>query len=112
MSEADYCDCDYDDGEPMEFSTTTFPKARKRYCCDECGGPIFVSETYKRLVGKCEGDLMMFRECSLCSELRQWAKISMPCFCAWLIGTLHERVRAMVKDVAPKTPGFFRELSL
>ena len=33
----------------------------------------------------------------------------MPCFCAHRIGELHERVRDMVRDVAPEVPGFFME---
>lgn len=109
MSEADYCDCDYSDAEPMEFTSVRHPKARKQHTCEECSGPIFKGETYKRMAGKCDGEFMTFAECSLCGELREWAEISMPCFCAWEIGTLHERVQAMVKDVAPKTPGFFME---
>ena len=108
MSDADYCDCDYD--YPPEWWKTTYVKAaRKQYRCDECFGPINIGESYKRSVGVFEGEFMSFQECALCGELREWAVISMPCFCAYEIGSLHERVQRMVRDVAAKTPGFFME---
>jgi hypothetical protein len=106
MAEEDYCDCDSYDAEPPEFCDITYPKAKKPHKCDECRGPIFVGEKYRRLAGKWEGEFMVLRECTACSELRQWAEISKPCFCAYEIGTLHERVKIMVADIAPIVEGF------
>lgn len=109
MSDAEYCDCDIDDDPPSFWAVNRVKRARKPHKCDECHGPINIGEGYRRSIGVWEGDFLSFEECFLCEELREWAVISMPCFCAYEIGTLHERVRAMVKDVAPKTPGFFME---
>ena len=105
-----YCDCDYFDYDAPDFcEVTTVKAARKRHKCCECRGPILVGEKYERTVGRWKGELRTFRECRLCLELRQWATISMPCFCSFTFGELHECVREMVKDVAPMTPGFFFE---
>ena len=108
MSDVDYCECDYD-GDAPEFCNVAFVRARKEHRCYECSGKIAPGEKYRRVVGKWNGDLETYRECGLCNELRQWAEISVPCFCANTFGTLHERVRAMVADVSPKIPGFFME---
>jgi len=104
-----YCDCDYDDCDRPAFCEQFMVKsARKQHRCVECDGPILVGESYWKTVGKWD-DLQTFRECVLCLDLRQWAEISMPCFCSYIFGELHERVRDMVTDVAPKVPGFFME---
>jgi hypothetical protein len=106
MTEEDYCDCDSYDAASPEFCNITYPKAKKPHRCDECHGPIFVGEKYRRLAGKWEGEFMVLCECPACSELRQWAEISKPCFCAYEIGSLHERVKLMVADIAPIVEGF------
>jgi hypothetical protein len=108
MSKADYCECDYD-GDSPEFYNLAVVKARKTHHCYECDNKITPGEQYTRRTGKWNGDVETYRECRLCSELREWAEISVPCFCANVFGTLHERVRAMVEDAAPKIPGFFME---
>ena len=74
MSDAEYCDCDYSDAEPPEFCNVDRVKARKQFKCDECSGPILAGESYQRIVGKWEGDLRTFRECSPCLEIRRWAE--------------------------------------
>lgn len=43
-----WCACDYDDGEPVEISRSSDPRARKLYTCDDCGGPITPGEVYHR----------------------------------------------------------------
>ena len=109
MNEEAYCDCDSGDANPPEFCEVSSPKAAKSHTCDECGGTIFKGETYRRTAGKWEGEFITFRECCACSELREWATISKPCFCAFEIGSLHKRVKLMVADVAPLVEGFMDE---
>jgi hypothetical protein len=103
-----YCECNYDYDRP-EFFSQTIVDARKLHKCDECLGPIHKSERYQRSTGKWDGRVETYRECGSCMELRQWAKISMPCFCCNIFGELHETVLEMVRDVSPKVPGFFFE---
>lgn len=103
-----YCDCDWDYDQPSFYRETLIAASRKQYRCDECRGPILKGEQYKQVVGKWEGDLDTFRTCQPCIELKQWAEISVPCFCA-SIGELHERAREMVDDLWPTIPGFLFE---
>lgn len=104
-----YCDCD-SDGIAAEFHRMWIVKrSRKEHRCDECYGPIFIGETYERQVGKWEGYLFDHNECATCQEIRQWAMISMPCFCAYEHGTLIERVEEMVGDVERDVEGFREE---
>ena len=104
-----YCECDYDYDPPEFFDRHTVKRARKTFKCDECHGPIKPGESYERKVGKWDGDFDVYRECALCLEMRQWAKISVPCFCCNIFGELHERIRYMVDDVKDTVPGFVVE---
>lgn len=105
-----YCDCDYGDGESAEFHTVAIVKrSRKKHRCGECHGPIFIGESYRRTSAKFEGAMWVHCECETCQEIRQWAEISMPCFCAIEWGSLIERTQEMVNDVAPKVDGFIFE---
>ena len=103
-----YCECDYDYDRP-DFYDETIVRARKPHHCYECSGLISKGDKYKRRSGKWDGRVQTYAECERCMELREWATISMPCFCANVFGTLHENAWEMVRDVAPKTPGFFFE---
>jgi hypothetical protein len=100
-----YCDCDYD---PPTFCEITRPKARKVHRCDECFGPIAAGEHYENVAGLWDGELQTFKTCPLCLELRDWAKISMPCFCT-AYTELHETVREMVGDIRSTVPGIVME---
>ena len=101
------CYCDY---EPPEWMTVRNVKAaRKPHKCYECSAPIFIGEPYEYTSGKWEGYHDTFHVCTRCVELRQWATISVPCFC-WAYGNLHDDVREMVSQVIGDTPpGFFME---
>jgi hypothetical protein len=99
-----YCECDYDDDRP-EFFSEMVVRARKQHRCTECFGPIFSGETYKRRSGKWDGEFRDYPECYLCMELREWATVSMPCFCANTFETLHEKAREMVDDIKRDVPG-------
>jgi hypothetical protein len=101
----DACYCDYD---PPTFCTIKTVKGRKEHKCDECRGPIAVGEQHEYVSGKWDGDLQWFRTCPLCLELRQWALISVPCFC-FGYSNLHQDVIDMVQEVAPGVPGFVFE---
>lgn len=100
------CYCDYD--APTWCSVVNVKAARKPHKCYECRAPIFAGEPYEYTSGLWDGDLGIFHVCLRCVELREWAKISVPCFC-WGYGDLHENIRDMVQEIAPKVPGFFME---
>lgn len=99
----DACSCDYD---PPEFCHNEVRKARKPHKCYECRVTIEPGERYEHTRGKWEGDISTFDTCALCLELRQWAKISVPCFC-WYYGDLHENIRDMVTEVRSDVPQGF-----
>lgn len=101
-----YCECDYD--PPTFCNIRNVKAARTAHKCYECRAPIFVGEPYEYTSGLWDGDHSDFHVCTRCVELRQWATISVPCFC-WGYGDLHENVREMVQEVAPTVPGFFME---
>ncbi len=101
------CFCDYD--SPEWHDSHTVKAARKPHKCYECGAPIFVGESYEYTAGKWDGCVSFFHICTRCVELRQWATISVPCFC-WAYGNLHDDVHEMVRAVIRDTPpGFFME---
>jgi hypothetical protein len=104
-----YCDCDYDYDAPSFCKVETVKRSRKQHVCCECSGPIFVGESYEHITGVWDGALKVYRECAPCREMRRWAEISMPCFCSYTFGELHERIREMVKDVRRSVPGFYFE---
>ena len=99
------CYCDYD--APSWVTIRDVKAARKPHKCVECHAPIFKGESYEYVSGKWEEHLD-FHICKRCVELREWAAISVPCFC-WAYGDLHDNVRDMVQEVAPTVPGFFME---
>ena len=101
----DYCHCDY---TMPEFCNIVTRKARKAHKCFECRATINPGETYEYTSGKWDGEVDDFRTCALCAELREWARISVPCFC-WGYGHLHENVRDMVEEVYRGVPGFILE---
>lgn len=101
------CYCDYE--QPEWCNTHTVKSARKPHVCCECFAPIFAGEPYEYTAGKWEGYLSFHHICLRCVELRQWATISVPCFC-WAYGNLHDDVKEMVSQVIRDTPpGFFME---
>lgn len=102
-----YCDCDYSSYDAPEFcSVNIIKRSKKEHRCDECWGPVFIGESYERQAGKFDGTFVSHNECETCLEIRQWAEISMPCFCAYEWGSLLERVVEMVADVEREVEGF------
>lgn len=100
------CYCDYD--PPTWISIRNVKAARKPHKCDECDAPILVGEPYEYTSGKWDYH-DTFHICMRCVELRQWATISVPCFC-WAYGNLHNDVHEMVREVVHDAPaGFFME---
>lgn len=100
------CSCDYD---PAEFYRSVDVKsARKEFRCDECGHPIRPRDSYERVTAKWDGGIATFITCKHCVELRNWAKISVPCFC-WAHGSLLDDIKDMVEQVRHDVPGFFFE---
>lgn len=102
----DACYCDYD---PPEFCSISTSTARKQHRCYECYGPIEPGEKYESTSGKWDGCFTTFKTCALCAELKEWAQISVPCFC-WTYGDLLENVRDLVSEArADCPPGFVME---
>lgn len=97
------CSCD---GDGPEFHHSETRRARKSHKCYECRSTIDPGEQYEHVRGKWEGEVYTFKTCALCCELRQWARISVPCFC-FSYGDLHENVREMVEGVRPDAPRGF-----
>lgn len=99
----DSCSCDYD---MPAFCQVETRKARKPHKCWECRAAIDPGEVYEHVRGKWDGDIWTFKTCALCLELRQWARISVPCFC-FSYGDLHENIRDMVDEVHRDVPRGF-----
>ena len=99
------CYCDYD---PPEFITCRVQIARKIHVCEECGGKIVPGATYEYVAGRWDGHFDTFKTCHHCLSLREWAGISVPCFC-WSFGNLLQNIRDMVDEVKYEVPGFFFE---
>ncbi len=86
------CWCDYD---PPEFSSRSYPKARKQHRCEECGKPINPGEQYECVAGKWDGYFSTFNTCPRCVDLRRWVTNSIPCFC-WAHGNMLDDAREAV----------------
>lgn len=100
------CYCDYD--PPTWITIRNIKAACKQHRCDECRALILIGQPYEYTCGKWEDLVDVYHTCFLCVELREWARISVPCFC-WSYGNLHGDVKDMVNEVAPELPGFFME---
>jgi hypothetical protein len=59
---------DYDGDMPAFFDQRTV-RARKRHICNECMQPIEAGTSYRRVVGKWEGEIDTFRFCGPCVEI-------------------------------------------
>lgn len=94
------CSCD---AEMPEFHGASVRTARKPHKCYECSCPIQPGEKYEYTFGKWEGDISIFKTCLHCVELRDWAKISVPCFC-WVYGDIHENIRDLVSEACKDMP--------
>jgi len=100
------CYCDYD--PPSIYSQRIIKRARKQSECCECGVKININDSYEYTFGVWEGYANSFKTCLRCVELREWAKISVPCFC-WYHGDMLSDVWEMVNEVRHDVPGFFFE---
>lgn len=101
-------DCYRDHGQPTWIRVAKVKKARRPHRCPECGARIPAGAPYEYVSGVWEGYFSDFHTCALCKELRDWATISVPCFC-WAYGELLSDVREMVGETAPDVPGMFFE---
>ena len=61
-----------DEGEYPEFFFETFPKARKKYTCCECGEMILPGSIYQRCYGKWDGHVDTFKTCMACYNIRKY----------------------------------------
>lgn len=97
----DACSCD--DFDQPEFMGTVMRTARKQSRCYECRCPILPGERYENTFGKWNGECSNFKTCALCVEVRDWARISVPCFC-WIYGDILENVRDLVSEARRDMP--------
>lgn len=100
------CYCAYD--SPETYHARIVARARKPRTCPECGEAIAVGDRYEYVWGIWEGRADTQITCADCLSLRQWAVISVPCFC-WAHGNLLDDIRTMVDEVRADVPGFFFE---
>ena len=107
MDRMSYCDCDIDD--PPEFYDEGTRRARKIHRCCECGGPIPVGTVHRYMTGKWDDRVETYRECPMCTEVRDWARISLDCFCSNIFGELHSDVMEMLSDLGDLVPGWRME---
>lgn len=109
MSAIDFYECYCDCGEPATvYSERTVKKAKKVHQCCECSSSILPGESYKSIFGIWDNMMDHFKVCQRCLELKDWAKISVPCFC-YCNGELHNAVEDMVDQVRHHVPGFYFE---
>lgn len=55
--------CECYDAVPFDILKSVARKARKSWCCYECGKFINPGDQYHYLAGKCEGELVVHRTC-------------------------------------------------
>ena len=95
------CECWHD--SVAEFMTQRIKTALKQHGCYECGCSIEPGTKYEETAGKWDGDFSTFRTCHLCLEVRNWAQISVPCFC-WTFGEMLENVQGLVEEARRDMP--------
>lgn len=88
------CYCDYD--PPSVFSDKTV-KARKPHKCTECSRTIEPGETYHYAFGVWDGFADSFHTCSHCTEIKQFVRISVPCFC-WAYGNMLDDAKEAIQE--------------
>ena len=100
------CSCD---GEPSSIYRASTPRARKRYCCGECGTPILPGDRYENVFGIWEGSPTTFRTCEPCCDLRVWVRNNVPCLCL-MHGNMDEEMSAAVYSACDRAPDETRGL--
>lgn len=89
------CSCDY--GDAPDFYSATKQRARKKYLCEECGGPILPGESYERVAAKWEIGIDVIRTCERCYDLRVWVKNNVPCLCI-MHGNMDEEMHLAIES--------------
>ena len=70
-----------------EFFNKEIVVAEKQHVCYECDGVIEPSREYESVTGKWDGELLTFKTCSPCLEIRD------KLFCTWFFGEIYEDIR-------------------
>lgn len=89
------CSCDFD--FYYQVYNQVKRKARKEHCCYECNMKILRGEVYEYTTGIYEGSVDVYHTCAMCTELKEWVKIQIPCFC-YCHGQIHEMATETVKE--------------
>ncbi len=67
--------CNIGDSESPSICNESYPKARKKHICCECGSLIAVGEKYQKITGLWD-DFQTFKTCSFCADMREEARDS------------------------------------
>lgn len=100
-----------DDYEHPDFCTTTNPVAKKQHYCSECQHPIYPGENYERVSGKWDGEVITFKICTFCQDLKNYT--SEITEYEFGLGNLHEEMREAIYSTSLKrgqAVGYLRRL--
>lgn len=100
---SEYSSCECWDNNGPEFMSQCVRTARKAHWCYECGCSIEPGTKYEETFGKWDGNVSGFKTCHLCLEVRNWAQISVPCFC-FTFGEVLENVQTLVDEARQDMP--------
>jgi len=81
------CDCSIDIDYSGELVHESFPIARKKYKCCECGEVIEPGQKYNRYTGKWENEFSTFNTCMGCYRIRMQY-----CYYGWVFGELADQI--------------------
>jgi hypothetical protein len=73
------CYCDLE--TPEFYSAHIVKSARKMHKCDDCRHHIWPGESYEYISGMWDGYFSVYKFCTRCQEVRQWAQKKLECYC-------------------------------
>ena len=82
----------FTDCEQPKVAELTYPKARKRYECCECGSAIDPGEQHECIKGIWEDKWETFRTCMVCAKVKDHAMYELPNDICIPFGQLYECV--------------------
>jgi len=107
MSDCDVCIGGGFDGETTEFYHSETRTARRVHKCCECHQDITRGQQYEAVVLKYEGEIMRYKTCLLCVEIRT----VFTCGESWIFETLWHDMRALAFERLTTASPCFTKLS-
>jgi hypothetical protein len=80
------------------------PISRKKYECQECGGPINPGDRYEWARGHMDGYWSLHRTCPCCLAQRDMIEARVPCFCS-AHGDFIDRMNDLLFEYGHELPG-------